>query len=162
MVSSGSDPRLTSLQAPQPAGATHDGVTAGSALVLVLLWEGGAVSWDETFGPWLEAVLKGARARIQGAAASAKEEGTGAAATTASVMLWLACESSAEPEETLSLLSKLVLEDRGLGRLGWSWCEQQGGGGGGGGGSLRSVCSESRRYVVAGIELRNSSAVAGC
>ena len=109
------------------------------ALAFVLLWEGGIASWDETFGPWLEMVLGGPRARI-----AAADGGPG-------VILWMSCESSAKPEESLSMLASLVLKERGLSAAGWAWREL----------FVSSVHSDSRRYVAAGLQLYDTSPVAG-
>lgn len=153
--------------------AARDTIDGAGALVLVLLWEGGAVSWDETFGEWIQQVLTGARAQTAGATT---DTGTATSTSTApreecqkqqqqqqhddekkdlqssaGVMLWLSCESSAEPEETLTLLHRLLLVDRGLDTLGWRWQQH----------SLSSITSESRRYIVAGLQLIDMSPVAG-
>ncbi len=109
------------------------------ALAFVLLWEGGVASWDEAFGPWLETVLSSPRAQ-----AAAAEGGAG-------VYLWMSCESSAKLEESLSMLASLVLGGRGLGAAGWAWREL----------SVSSVHSDSRRYLVAGLQLFEASPVAG-
>lgn len=78
-------------------------------LTLVLLWEGGAASWDAAFGSIVCGVLASPRARRVGDA------------DAGGVKLWLACESSAEPASTLEQVSGLLLRDRGLASRGWSW-----------------------------------------
>ena len=96
-------------------------------------------SWNEAFGAWLETVLSGPRAQ-----AAAAEGGVG-------VFMWMSCESSTKPEESLSMLTSLVLGGRGLGAAGWTWREL----------SVSSVHSNSRRYLVAGLQLFESTPVAG-
>ena len=126
LACSSADPRLKSVEQTSAGVRLH--VLPG-ALVLVLLWEGGVASWDETFGPWLENVLSGPRAQ------------TAAAEGGAGVLMWMSCESSA----------KLVLKGRGLGAAGWAWREL----------SVSSLHSDSRRYIVAGLQLYDSTPVAG-
>ena len=96
-------------------------------ILLVLLWEGGAASWDEAFGELVRRTL-------------ALEAVHAAAAAT----LWLACESSAEPEATLGQLEGLVMGGRGLAARGWRWGVE----------SSQPLFSLSRRYVVAQLLLR--------
>eukprot|EP01043_Picozoa_sp_COSAG02_P044001 COSAG02_NODE_3882_length_6090_cov_26.657152_4_plen_1174_part_00 len=134
LARSGRDLRLTSAELASGGMRLVPG-----ALAFVLLWEGGVASWDETFGPWLESVLSGPRAQ------------TAAAEGGAGVVLWMSCESSAKPQESLSMLASLVLGGRGLGAAGWAWQEL----------SVSSVHSDSRRYLVAGLQLFESSPVAG-
>ena len=136
LACSSADPRLKSVEQTSAGVRLH--VLPG-ALVLVLLWGGGVASWDETFGPWLENVLSGPRAQ------------TAAAEGGAGVLMWMSCESSAKPEESLSMLSSLVLKGRGLGAAGWAWREL----------SVSSLHSDSRRYIVAGLQLYDSTPVAG-
>ena len=96
-------------------------------ILLVLLWEGGAASWDEAFGELVRRTL-------------ALEAVHAAAAAT----LWLACESSAEPEATLGQLEGLVMGGRGLAARGWRWGVE----------SSQPLFSLSRRYVMAHLLLR--------
>ena len=66
---------------------------------------------------------------------------TAAAEGGAGSLMWMSCESSA----------KLVLKGRGLGAAGWAWREL----------SVSSLHSDSRRYIVAGLQLYDSTPVAG-
>lgn len=116
------------------------GVRDGAGmLTLVLLWEGGAASWDAAFGSVVCDVLASPRAQREGDA------------DTGGVPLWLACESSAEPEATLEQVSSLLLRGRGLAERGWSWRVTM----------LETVFSESRRYVFASVVMEDASPVAG-